>query len=53
MVRDSYLYSLGLVLIYLTNAITTFLSEKLRVGGGVLLHVANIFGVLFLLAMQL
>ena len=44
--RDSNLYSLGLVLIYLMNVITTPLSEKLRVGGGALLHVANIFGVL-------
>ena len=47
MVRDSDLYSLGLVLIYLRSAITTPLSEKLRVDGRTLLHIANIFGVLF------
>ena len=47
MVRDLDLYSLGLVLMCLTSAIITLLSERLRVGGGALLHVANIFGLLF------
>ena len=47
MVRDSDLYSLGLVLISLMGAIITPLSERLRVVGGALLHLANIFGVLF------
>jgi len=47
------MYSLGFVIIYLTSAITTPLTEKLRVGGGALMYIANIFGVLFLLAMRL
>ena len=47
MVRDSDVYALGLMLICLTSAIITPLSERLRVGGGGLLYVANIFGVLF------
>ena len=51
MVHDSALYSLDLVLIFLTSAIITHLLVKLRVDGGLLLHVANIFGFTLLLDM--
>ena len=47
MVQDLDLYSLGLVLMCLTIAIITLLSERLRVGGGSLLHISHVFGLLF------
>ena len=47
MVRDSDLLYLDLVLICLTSAIITPLLGRLHVGGGELLHVANICGVIF------
>ena len=47
--RESDLFYFGIVLIFLTSAIITHLLGRLHVGGGVLLHVANIFDVLSLI----